>query len=285
MSFYCFGDPLPSIPDLSKFEIPFGVNFPGLPTLPSPIFPSITMPSIEKFVMGMEMQLSQFLITIKAMVEPMLSLIGGDVASWFPSIPSLPDFNLISILQNGVDGVLNKIKELIDSGFDFDLPLLPTLYPTMAIPVVKVLQTFQFIMRNHLVVIIMKIVNLIKQVTDHLEIGAAVFPSIPTPEEIIAMMGSVIDSSIEKIDDFVIYVKKHGMNAWEFLSKLSFPGLPSMPETPGIPFDFKIPEITIVSDISNFLSNLCLGVLRKIMEFIDSTLKNYMTFTFPTICI
>lgn len=301
MSYYCLGDPLPSFPDLSKIHLPTGINFPGLPTLPSPIFPSINAPSLETFIAGAELQMSQIILTVTNMVKPMLDLVGQSLAEWLPPMPAIPTFSITDILSGKIDKMVESIRNLVKQGFTFSLPLMPKLYPTMDISDISTIQTLQFIIHNYLVMIAMKIIDLINQVTSILQIGMPTFPTIPSESQIIAMMGTVIDSSIKSSTDFVNYVKKNGGDAIQFLSKLTFPGLPSMPKIPGLPgvpaipaapripsipaVGVVIPEVTITAQISNFMTNLILGLLQTIMAFINSTLKSFMTFTFPTICI
>lgn len=282
---YCLGDPLPEIPDLANIKIPFGFAFPGLPTLPTPIFPTLIIPSLEKYIAGVELQFSQLIMTVKSFIDPLLNFLNIPLIDWLPAIPTLPTFNILDIINGRVDKIIAEIRRLVKLNFDFKIPMLPTLYPTLEIPDIKVIHTFQIMMRNYLAIVVTKVTDLISQVTSILNIGMPPFPVIPTEDQIIQMIREKIDSAIENIDDFVIYVKNFKLDINLILSKIVFPMLPALPKIPNIMIDIKIPEVEIVAEISNFMMNLVYGLMKKIKDFIDQTLGQFINFSFPTICI
>lgn len=289
---YCLADPIPEIPDLSDFEIPFGPAFSGLPTLPSPIFQTLVIPSLEKYIISVELQFSQLVMTLKSMIDPILGFLNIPLEDWLPKIPGLSNFSIVDILNGKSDKIILEIKRNIDYGFE--IPLLPKLYPTLDIPEIIAIQTFQFMMRNYMAMIVTKITSAIAQVTDRLEIAMPVFPVIPSSDQIFQLIKGTTETAIEglnqsgpikDINDFVIYAKNFNLDVNSILSKIDIPMLPPLPKTPNIPEDILIPEIGIVAELSNFNMNLIYGLMKMIKDFIDQTLGSFISFAFPTICI
>jgi hypothetical protein len=271
-----FPPPIPTIPFV-------------LPGLPSPIFPSLSIPNLELTVAAIELQAFQIQTTMTAMVMPLFTVVGGSLSSFLPTIPGLGSLTLIDLMAGG-ESALAAVKLAIQNGIS--LPGIPTpFYSTLISPEIQAVQTLQMITSNYMALIATSIAGLINSVISSLESatpgltipGLPTIPTIPTPAAVVAAIIAAVPGASTLQD--VVARLGGGLNLSSLLSGLSFPGLPPLPTLPPMP-NINSPDIDLMVGMTTLGTNLMIGLLKIIMNFIDSTLKTYLGFTFgPPICI
>jgi hypothetical protein len=242
-----------------------------LPTLPSPMFPSLQIPNLSLMMTAVEMQAFQLQNTLVGMMKPMLDLLSIDINSFLPPIPGLPGYNLLTLISAKADELIATIKASILGGFRF--PGLPDpLFPSMTIPDLQVLTTLQVAVSNYMQMIATMLPDLIESVTKKLKIpNITGLPTLPNIDDVSALAVSAYASAGRKLSA---------------LSSLSFPGLPALPALPDplLP-SFTMPDIDFASGLMALFNNLTTGLMQPIMEFIENTLSRFLSFSFPKFCI
>jgi len=196
MPIICIDSPLGTLPDLSSYLTfpPFPMNFSALagmlPSVPVPLIPSISMPNLELYMVVMELQSTQIMTTILSMVQPMLDLL--HITDFFPPIPGLPSFNLITLLSASANDLIAAVKALLAQGIS--LPFLPSpILPALDFPDLEVVVALQLILRNYAMLVVQLIEGLVKQVTDKLVLpGLPSLPTLPTMEEVKQMLMALL---------------------------------------------------------------------------------------------
>lgn len=286
----CVDSPIPSMDAILQAflsKIPFPPHLPNLPkfplVLPNPLFAGFRLPNMEMITMALELQAAQLQNTLVNMVKPMLDLLGMSLDSFLPKIPGL-GLHLLDLLSSAPDAIVNAVKNAIAAGFRW--PGIPSpLFPKFSLPSMEALQTLQMIVADYMAKVAGLIPALIKKVTDKLKIPGISFPTLPTKDEIIAMVlslipgvpdiGALIDRCRDKIEDVIA-----------MLSSLSFPGFPPLPSIPWplIP-NFRLPDFEFNYSLTALVTSLTTGLMTKIMDFIENTLKRFLGFSFPQICV
>lgn len=264
----------PSLPDWPSFI---------LPSLPVPLFPGFHLPNLEMITMALELQAMQLQQTLLNMVKPMLSFLGIAIDSWLPKIPGL-GLTILDLIAGSPEKIVQAVKNAIANGFRF--PGIPwPLFPKLSLPSLETIRLLQQIVADYMAKIAGMIPALIKKVVDKLKIGMPSFPTLPTRDEIIAMIlslvpgvpdiGALINKFRDKISDLI-----------SMLSNLSFPGLPSLPSIPWpLIKNFHLPDFEFDYALNALISHLTTGLMQPIMNFIENTLKRFLGFSFPTFCI
>ncbi len=274
----CATEPIPTLNSLLQAVAPaltFPPTFPTLgsllPTLPSPMFPSLQIPNLSVVMTMVELQAFQLQNTILGMVRPMLNLLGISISSFLPEIPGIPGYNLLTLLTADPNELVASIKASIASGFVF--PGLPNpMFPSMTIPDLQVVHTLQVAVANYMQMITNLVPDLIQAVTKKLKIpNISGLPTLPNIDSVTSMAQAAYAAAGRKLSA---------------LSNLSFPGLPALPLLPDplLP-SFTMPDIDFVTGLLALITNLTTGLLQPIMNFIQNTLGRFLSFSFPTFCI
>jgi hypothetical protein len=206
------------------------------------------------------------------MIQPMLSLIGGSLSAFLPSIPGLPGITLVDLLAGNPEVLIGAVESAIASGFSWSFIPNP-LYVKLNIPNMEAPQILLLVVSDYMQLVMNSITSLIGEVTSFLEIGnISGLPTFPTLDSVLSMVEDTIGGELTNIQ--------------EKLSTISIPGFPNLPMMPDplIP-SFNIPAITLTFCITALYNNLIVGMMTPIMGFITGTLSSYMSFTFPIMCI
>lgn len=288
MAKLCTSVPIPSFNGLYESFVanltipPKNFKLPSLPTLPSPLFPTMSMPNFEIEKMIASLQGFQLVTTCMAIIQPLVNFLSLDIGSILPKFPVL-DFNLIDLVEGKIAPIIAKIKSMIAKGES--IPGIPDpFFPDAAMPEIQVVQTLSNVVASYLLQIPSFITGLIGQVTSILEIGnISGIPEMPTMDTIVGKLkeraseisGGVVASiqDIMKIDVTTLF-------------DFSMPGFPKMPAIPSplIP-SFTIPTIEFHEALAILINYFASSGLLLILDFVQSVLSSFMTFEFPTICI
>ena len=137
MATVCSPVTLPTFDDfkfqLQDIHMQFGINFEGfsLPTLPTPLYADLKCPDMNINDMACQMVLAQFLEWIKAVIDPIMSVVGAIPWPTIPTIgitlPDIPSFDFNSLALS--------LRASFPDLSAFSVPLLPTpLLATMNVP-------------------------------------------------------------------------------------------------------------------------------------------------------
>ena len=291
----CTNSPLPSIDSIvaglkSKLTyppvLPSLPKLPVLPSLPNPIYGSINKPNMELINIANELQSFQMQTTMMNMIKPMVSLLGISLDGFLPKIPGL-GINLTTLLSMGsAQALFAAIKGAMQRGFQF--PGVPSpIFPTLKIPDMEVFHTMQLVVSNYMQTVTTAIIGLIGSVTRKLKIpDMPAMPSIPSPNDVIALATQKMEAAKNAAIAKGLALSSINLNLPALFASISFPGLPAMPVLPNplVPH-FSIPHVEFVQMLTSLMNSLTTGVLVPIMNFINNTLKRFIGFTFPTICI
>ena len=261
---------------LSGLKLKFDPNI-HLPTMPSPLFANINMPSLHKVNLAAELVLNQFLNWIMAVIQPMMNFVG---AIPFPVIPilglTLPDLlagfdmaALVARFRNALSGLT--------------VPSLPDpLMPSINAPDFEVVTKIQALIRDYCVALITMVTSLIDMVISKLgkkpfNFGVS-FPALPNiPTSFAGLM------ALFAIPDFG---SLHGLNIADFFSNLSLPGFPGLNFAIPSPFfgDVSVPEIEFVEIMKNMFMAMVMWCAAKIGDFC-ALVSRFISFSLPTVCV
>lgn len=263
----------------------------SLPTMPSPLFSTITNPDIFISNLASQLSVNTFLNFIKAALEPLMTFVGAAL----DSLPKVPILNLsLDDLINGfdIDSLVEKYKST-----DLSAPLLPDpLLPTASIPEYDVVQKIQSLINTYCGNLITFATGIIDSVIDKLSKKpfnfTATFPELP---ELPTSFGDLMESAYAKIgafslDDMVEKYKSSGESSLPSLSSLfmglGFPGLPNLNFAIPDPMfeEVSMPELEIAEIAKNYYMALVNACGAYIEQFCD-LVKNFISFSFPTICV
>lgn len=302
----CSPSGLPSYNDiynqLSGLNIPFDPkvpnvslpsSWPSLPSMPSPMFPNITMPDFELPALSSEMLVNQFLNWIKAVIEPLVSFLGISGFT-FPTIPELnlslpdlinPNFNMASLIDS--------MKDMLPN---ISVPMLPDpLFPNMNMPEVENLAKVQALIMDYCSTLIETCTSLISSTVGKLNAKPFSFgismPTIPTlPTDFDSLMAPMYGSL--GVPDLESMMAKYRMPELEvpdvstLFSGLKFPGFPTMnlavPDN--LLGDMHCPQMEITEMAKNYymaMCNYCGTVIKKFTEDISG----FVSFSLPAICV
>jgi hypothetical protein len=267
-------------------KLPSLPGIPQLPSIPNPLYGKINKPNIEVIDLANELQATQLQTTMMGMIKPMIGLLGIGIDSFLPKIPGTA-LNLVSLLSAGSSDVLfAAIKAAMARGFKF--PGVPyPLFPSLKIPDMEVFHTMQLVVSNYMQTVTTAIVGLVGSVTSKLKIpGMPGVPTFPTPDLVISMVTYKVNGIKQILMDKRMALSSINLNLPTLLTSITFPGLPALPSLPNplVP-SFSIPNVEVTQLLTSLMNTLTTGVLQPIMNFIDSTLKRFLSFSFPTICI
>jgi hypothetical protein len=106
--------------------------------------------------------------------------------------------------------------------------------------------------------------------------------------ELIEMVKAAAMAMLPDIDweKYLPFPNLPDLDIMALLARISIPGFPAFPTIPWpLVFSFDLPDINMIMGIISLQLNMALGPLKIIMDFIESTLKKVIGFSFPTFCI
>lgn len=285
----CTTSPLPSFSDIynsfaSNLTVPpFHFTMPQLPTLPSPMFPSIKMPNLEMVTTMMELQLNQMMNTIMGMLTPLTSFLSLDLSSILPTVPVL-NLKLPDILNGNPSALLQSVKDKIAAGFTF--PGIPSpLFPDIHMPDLSSLMTMVNLIKSYITQLPATIFGLIGQVTNKLHIGA--MPSLPTMPTMDQIQAQVI-AALPPLPQLPNPQTYADLLKAKIPANLAFnftiPGFPAIPKLPDplVP-SIHMPEFDFYVGFGNMVDHIATYSLQQCMNFCNTI--SQITFSFPTMCI
>ena len=279
MTQLCTNTPLPTFSSLhSSFSAnltfpPKELAFPEMPTLPSPMFPTIGAPNLEMVTTMLELQSHQLMLTMMGFIQPVIDALSLDLDAVLPTMPGLPDFNLMSLLENKADELYAAVKEMI--------PDLSGFYPSLGIPEMELMQKASELVKTYVASLITWLEEKISAVTDLLSlVGMPTLPSIPTIEELRSIAMNKWNEMKSMIPDF------NAEASMADIFDFDIPGFPPLPKipTPLIP-SINIPEFSFELSLQSKFADIQGAAMSMIMDFVDSVLSTVLSFSFPTICI
>lgn len=283
----CTDTPLPTFKGLydsfagNLTSPPMPFVFPQMPTLPVPMFPSINVPNLEAVKTLIELQSQQMLGTLIAMIAPLVEYLELAIEDLIPKIPGL-DLSLIDLLEMNPQALYDAVKQKIIDGVGDLWPFIPLpLYTSLSIPDFEIVQIASNLVKQYSMMLVTFITSLITQVTDALEItNMPTLPSFPTFDNIKALILAKVPGATTPHE-----VLTSGISIPEMFNILipGFPALPALP-SPLIP-SINIPEFDYIEAMGILMNHLNTSGLSLIMDFIEDTLGQFISFTFPTICI
>lgn len=255
-------------PDIPSFTLP-----PLPPTLPS--FSNIGAPSIQMSMAATDAMSSQLIGTMFATISPLISYLGMPESV----IPKVPVLNVpITELLTGNQLALKDAVKLNLPALQSFMPVVPVGY---TIPDIQVQHSLSYVVRNYQPSIITFIIDLIKSVTDDLELpNISGIPSIPTLPDITNMIVSM--SGFPSINELMLNLNSIDLSA--LFGSLSFTGFPSFSMPAIVMPTLGIPELGFNELMLNYMSMLATVPLDKIIQFVTSTLS-MLGFTFPIMCV
>lgn len=284
----CTGSPLPTFNSLYTGFVgnltfpPMAFTFPVMPTLPSPMFPSISVPNLEAVKTVVELQSMQMLNTLMAMIQPMVTFLGGSLSALLPKIPGL-NLNLIDLLSVNPQALFDAVKASIAAlPPTYNCPFAPLpLYTALSIPDMSIVQIAANYVKSYSMLLVGFIEGLVSQVTSALHIGA--MPTLPTMPTFNSIKSLILAKVPGATSLYQVLQSGISIPAMFNITIPGFPALPALP-TPLVP-SVNIPEFDFQESMGVLMNHLSTYSLSLVMNFINSTLASYISFTFPTFCI
>lgn len=287
----CTTTPIPSFDDLyNQFKPnltnpPFKFTMPSMPTLPSPMFPTMTCPNIESVTAIGELKATQLMNTCMGMLTPLTGFLGVSLSSIIPTVPVL-NLKLPDLLSGQPSDLLASVKAKIAAGFTF--PGIPSpLFPDMKIPEFESISVMVNLIKSYIMQIPAFIYGLINQVTGLLHFsGMPAMPTMPTLDSLKAMALANLPP-LPNLPNPQTYLDmmKSGLPTNQMFN-FTIPGFPAIPALPDPLFpSIHYPEFEFYTGFGNMIDHLSSVNLQSCMDFCNNSLASKLSFSFPTMCI
>lgn len=259
-------------------ELP-SFNVPSLLALLNPIYDGFAHLPLELSQLIQELQNVQLNTTLMALIEPLVSFLGGALEDLLPKIPHT-DLTLLDILSSQTDAIYTAVKVALEQGFTF--PFVPNpIFGSISIPAIEAVNTVKMVLRGYQTLLVTLLTDLIEQVTELLLLeGLPALPTIPSLSEVKAL----ILAAFPNFDDIeAIFLS--GVDISALFATLSLAaGLPPLilpqPLFDGLSnFDIEFNEA-----LSIFYSHAITAVMSVIVDFVQNILS-MLSFNFPLLCI
>lgn len=275
---------------IKDINIPFDPKLPGLPkfalpSVPTPMFPSLSMPDFQKTVLATELLVAQFFNWIKAAFDPIISFLG--IAFEFPKIPVL-NLSLPDLVMPNFD-----ITALLAHLPNFSVPMLPDpIFSGMKIPEIEALAKVQALIQAYMGTLLTALTSLISAVVDKLgkkpfrfNIAMPQIPTLPTSFDdlmlpIYALLG------VADLHSLLAKLKNPNFSLAALMSGISLPGFPNLNLLVPDPMfgKFANPHLSIMQMSKNLYAAMANAALTIVKQFCDAV-KRFISFSFPKICI
>lgn len=254
----CPSSTFPSFDDiygkLSGLKLKFDPSMPSLPTMPSPMFPNMTAPELQKTNFSFSIMMNQILKWFEAIIGKLTSFLGSTF-----TFPDIPHINI-------------KLPELLSGNSSFDwksmyakipnlsLPSLPNpMLPNMHMPEFENLAKFQALILDYTSTLMTSLVGIVDSVIGKL--NAAPFrlglsmPTLPSP-----LLPTDFNSLM-----------------------LNMPSLPSLPDP--LFGNVHSPNVEMLERAKNYYLHMVSLVGKKIDDFVASIASYIGGWTAPVACV
>lgn len=236
----------------------------------------------------------------KKMVDPLLSIAGWTLRQVFPEIPGL-GFSIIDILTGKISPteIFSKLKEAIANGLSSLWKFIPQPFRvSIDIPDIDLVQIWKLILKEYKEIILKPIKELINIVADILEVSGLgnlipEFPSIgqiinvisskiknyasnilntigDTADSLIKFASSAVLTTYEETVSLMTKLLEKGAKISDFLSGISFDGLPEFFSIDNIFKTVKMIEVELqfaIEDMLDFFHNFN---FKKLWDFVKN---------------
>lgn len=269
---------------LSAITVPPGsISIPILPAIPNPIYVNLNCINMEIVAIIQQFQTSQLLTTFMAFIAPLVKYLGLDLLSILPKIP-YTNLTLIDLIALEPTLIYNTLAKLPSSILKL-IPGVPVpLYYAFNCPAIQITNAIQGIINGYMNTLIGTVTNLINQVINALDIpDLPGLPTIPTLPSITELQALIIPPGLP-IKKITALLEKYSLNA--LLALAVFPGFPVLPALP-IPLilSINIPETNLIIGLGILYASYVTYPMTLIYNYIENTLGEFLSFTFPKICI
>lgn len=240
---------------IKGLKLSFDPSWPSLPTMPSPMFPNMVAPDIQKPNLSFSIMMNQLLKWFEAIIGKLTSFLGSTFT--FPDIPhinlKLPDLFTMGGPDFDWKGLLAKIPDL-------SLPSLPNpMLPNMHMPEFEGLAKLQALILDYCSTLMTSLVGIVDSVIGKL--NAAPFrlglsmPTLPDP-----LLPLNFDALM-----------------------LNMPSLPTLPSP--LFGDFSNPAMEMLERAKNYYMHMITLVGKKIDDFVASIASYIGGWTPPFACV
>ncbi|OTG87875.1 hypothetical protein [Acinetobacter sp. ANC 3813] len=285
-----------AIPDLPTLE-----QISALIGIPCPIYLDISQYTNE---ISQIIQYWQSMLSVKtllAMIQPMVNLLGLNLAALLPKIPYL-NLNIMDLIALDANAVRAMIADALKNyGQEFKNALaafLPLpIYIDLNIPSFEVNAILKAIYSMAVSSLIEICTNLIGSVLNKLKINALLsLPALPTLDQLQQMVMQIVQDKIaEKTGELAAQFDDEIQAFQQAVSMLDFSiddvfALIQFPQLPVIKFpkplfpDFSCLSFELREAIQIFMQGVMAAVIEKIVSFVKSVLS-VLGVQFPSICI
>lgn len=293
MTSVCSPSPLPTFSEIkiAFANIDFSASLPSMPTIPTPLFPSINSPDMSASTVTTEMMTNQFLVWIKSVLDPLMAFVG---AIPLPTIPELGDASLDDILNapsaqvnvwvNGIKAQLSAIQP----------PTLPDFsglgqqsYDMEAV------SKFQALIREYCAALVLKVKELMQSVKNLLSappfnfgVTVPTIPDIPTTFD--GLMAPVFN--VAGVPSFPELVAQYQLPTVTLppIPELfvPFPGFESVSVAFPSPWYSSItsPVLEVIEASKAYFMSILMAAGKKIADFM-SAISAFVSWSPPTFCV
>jgi len=258
-------------------------NIDALPSITSPVFPTINAPNIAGAMAASEGQAYQMLTTETNGIAPIASYLGSSVDSLIPSLPGLSGISFTDLLSVNPSALISAITAGL--GNPLWLYAQYPLFNTLNIPNISTLQTARSVVHQYTgVTVTTAIASAITTVTNDLGIpNMGALPTFPSMASIISQMIANIPGATS-LPNAISIMMENGTPSIALFQNLSFPGFSSIFTAPSNVFpSISSLEIEIQEHLLNLINTLSTDMLQPILTFIQNTLSSYLSFTFSLV--
>ena len=241
---------------IKDLNLSFDPSWPSLPTMPSPMYPNLSMPELQKPNLAFSITVNQILNWFQQIIGKLTSFLGSTFT--FPDIPYL-NIKLPELLTSSASpsfdwsGMFAKIPSL-------SLPSLPDpMLPNMHMPEFENLAKFQALILDYCSTLMTSLVGIVDSVIGKLnakpfQLGLSM-PTLPSP-----LLPTDFNSLM-----------------------LNMPSLPSLPSP--LFGDIRSPSIEALEMSKNYYMHMISLVGKQIDDFVSSIASYIGGWTPPRVCV
>lgn len=153
------------------------IPYPTLPTIGQPPMGDLNMPSVSSVLASGSMYVGMIPSLVKSALEPLETLMGG-LFILIPSVPGVP-FTIADLIPPyDPSPIIEDIRGMLP----VNLPFVPELWPSLGIPSLQALETFQNMateVSSMAVTFLLDNVNIVMGILDGMNLEVPALPSIP----------------------------------------------------------------------------------------------------------